>query len=284
MPVTPKGPLLWSAPGQGSGSRSRAQLPPCPSEPPMQRPDGRVSSHGQPLWARGGERTGSIPEVGPMLKRKARAHLGRVQSALLGQRCACGAGRVLRAFMCMDRKGSLRGEGPKDLRPGTGLAPPLCPAPLGPPRDRPRHLPPWRTFRAAASPSHCAGAAQGADARAGNARHSRAGRALSRSSYDMATALLRRVASAVGPLLQLGGRPLSALAPAPLRAGPAARAPPGLIAALLTARPVLGLQPALGFKTKGVLKKRCKGCYLVKRRGRWFVYCKTNPKHKQRQM
>lgn len=100
----------------------------------------------------------------------------------------------------------------------------------------------------------------------------------------MATALLRRVASAVGPLLQLGGRPLSALAPAPPRAGPAARAPPSLIAALLTARPVLCLQPALGFKTKGVLKKRCKGCYLVKRRGRWFVYCKTNPKHKQRQM
>lgn len=72
----------------------------------------------------------------------------------------------------------------------------------------------------------------------------------------MAAALLRRVASAVGPLLQLGRRPLSAL----------------------------GLQPALGFKTKGVLKRRCKGCYLVKRRGRWFVHCKTNPKHKQRQL
>lgn len=43
-------------------------------------------------------------------------------------------------------------------------------------------------------------------------------------------------------------------------------------------------QPAAGFKTKAVLKKRCKDCYLVKRRGRWFVYCKTNPRHKQRQM
>uniref|UniRef100_A0A8C5ZS96 Ribosomal protein n=1 Tax=Marmota marmota marmota TaxID=9994 RepID=A0A8C5ZS96_MARMA len=42
--------------------------------------------------------------------------------------------------------------------------------------------------------------------------------------------------------------------------------------------------PAAGFKTKAVLKKRCKDCYLVKRRGRWFVYCKTNPRHKQRQM
>lgn len=100
----------------------------------------------------------------------------------------------------------------------------------------------------------------------------------------MATALLRRVASAVGPLLQLGRRPLSALAPGPPRAGPAARAPHSLVAALLTARPALGLQPALGFKTKGVLKKRCRGCYLVKRRGRWFIHCKTDPKHKQRQL
>ncbi|XP_075399093.1 large ribosomal subunit protein bL36m [Tenrec ecaudatus] len=44
------------------------------------------------------------------------------------------------------------------------------------------------------------------------------------------------------------------------------------------------LQPALGFKTKGVIKKRCKDCYRVKRRGRWFIYCKTHPRHKQRQM
>ena len=39
----------------------------------------------------------------------------------------------------------------------------------------------------------------------------------------MAAALLRRVASAVGPLLQLGGRPLSALAQGPPRAGPATK-------------------------------------------------------------
>uniref|UniRef100_F6R2H4 Ribosomal protein n=1 Tax=Monodelphis domestica TaxID=13616 RepID=F6R2H4_MONDO len=43
-------------------------------------------------------------------------------------------------------------------------------------------------------------------------------------------------------------------------------------------------QPILGFKTKAVLKKRCKDCYFVKRRGRWFVYCATNPRHKQRQL
>ncbi|XP_023979438.1 large ribosomal subunit protein bL36m [Physeter macrocephalus] len=101
----------------------------------------------------------------------------------------------------------------------------------------------------------------------------------------MATALLRKVVSTVGPLLHLGGRPLSSLAPCRLCACPQVGAPPSPAAALLSARPALGLQqPALGFKTKGVLRKRCKGCYLVKRRGRWFVYCKTNPKHKQRQM
>ncbi|XP_049564232.1 39S ribosomal protein L36, mitochondrial isoform X2 [Orcinus orca] len=106
-----------------------------------------------------------------------------------------------------------------------------------------------------------------------------------RSSRDMATALLRKVVSAVGPLLHLGGLPLSSLAPCHPRACRQVGAPPSPAAALLSARLVLGLQqPALGFKTKGVLKKRCKGCYLVKRRGRWFVYCKTNPKHKQRQM
>ncbi|XP_004625328.2 39S ribosomal protein L36, mitochondrial [Octodon degus] len=41
---------------------------------------------------------------------------------------------------------------------------------------------------------------------------------------------------------------------------------------------------ALGFKTKAVLRKRCRDCYMVKRNGRWYVLCKTNPKHKQRQM
>ncbi|XP_007471986.1 PREDICTED: uncharacterized protein LOC103068796 [Lipotes vexillifer] len=105
------------------------------------------------------------------------------------------------------------------------------------------------------------------------------------SSRDMATALLRKVVSAVGSLLHLGGLPLSSLAPCPPRACRQVGAPFSPAAALLSARPALGMQqPALGFKTRGVLRKRCKGCYLVKRRGRWFVYCKSNPKHKQRQM
>lgn len=36
-------------------------------------------------------------------------------------------------------------------------------------------------------------------------------------------------------------------------------------------------------KVKASVKKRCDGCYLVKREGTVFVYCKKNPKHKQRQ-
>lgn len=42
-------------------------------------------------------------------------------------------------------------------------------------------------------------------------------------------------------------------------------------------------QPAAGMKTKSALKKRCKDCYFVIRRGHLFVFCKTNPRHKQRQ-
>uniref|UniRef100_A0A8C3HVJ4 Ribosomal protein n=1 Tax=Chrysemys picta bellii TaxID=8478 RepID=A0A8C3HVJ4_CHRPI len=38
----------------------------------------------------------------------------------------------------------------------------------------------------------------------------------------------------------------------------------------------------MGMKTKGVIKRRCKDCFIVRRRGRLFVYCKTHPRHKQR--
>ncbi|KAG9464036.1 hypothetical protein GDO78_020615 [Eleutherodactylus coqui] len=41
-------------------------------------------------------------------------------------------------------------------------------------------------------------------------------------------------------------------------------------------------QQTSGLKTKGVLKKRCKDCYIVKRRGRLYVYCKSHGRHKQR--
>ncbi|XP_062943551.1 large ribosomal subunit protein bL36m [Cynocephalus volans] len=81
----------------------------------------------------------------------------------------------------------------------------------------------------------------------------------------MASLLLSRLlSSAARPLLRL---PLPVALPAPLRP------PPGLPP-----------PPALGFKTKAVLRRRCAHCRLVKRRGRWFVYCSASPKHKQRQM
>ncbi|XP_020360849.1 39S ribosomal protein L36, mitochondrial-like [Oncorhynchus kisutch] len=43
------------------------------------------------------------------------------------------------------------------------------------------------------------------------------------------------------------------------------------------------LQPASGMKTKSALKRRCKDCFFVVRRGRLFVFCKAHPRHKQRQ-
>lgn len=37
------------------------------------------------------------------------------------------------------------------------------------------------------------------------------------------------------------------------------------------------------FKVRTSVKKFCNACYLVRRRGRVYVYCKANGKHKQRQ-
>ncbi|XP_010212626.1 PREDICTED: 39S ribosomal protein L36, mitochondrial, partial [Tinamus guttatus] len=42
--------------------------------------------------------------------------------------------------------------------------------------------------------------------------------------------------------------------------------------------------PLAGLKTKTTLKKRCKDCFIVRRRGRLYVCCKTNPRHKQRKL
>ncbi|MBN2100867.1 50S ribosomal protein L36 [Candidatus Dojkabacteria bacterium] len=36
-------------------------------------------------------------------------------------------------------------------------------------------------------------------------------------------------------------------------------------------------------KVKASVKKRCEWCYVVRRKGKVYVYCKKNPKHKQRQ-
>ncbi|KAL1783192.1 39S ribosomal protein L36, mitochondrial [Sigmodon hispidus] len=103
----------------------------------------------------------------------------------------------------------------------------------------------------------------------------------------MASLLVRSaVASLMDPLLHL-----SRLAVKPrafssflLRTLPSAK-PCAEVRSLLWSRPLPHLlQLSQGFKNKGVLKKRCRDCYMVKRRGRWYVLCKTNPRHKQRQM
>ncbi|NLZ24500.1 50S ribosomal protein L36 [Candidatus Dojkabacteria bacterium] len=36
-------------------------------------------------------------------------------------------------------------------------------------------------------------------------------------------------------------------------------------------------------KVQASVKKRCDQCYIVTRKGRVYVFCKKNPKHKQRQ-
>uniref|UniRef100_A0A2K6SKH3 Large ribosomal subunit protein bL36m n=1 Tax=Saimiri boliviensis boliviensis TaxID=39432 RepID=A0A2K6SKH3_SAIBB len=93
----------------------------------------------------------------------------------------------------------------------------------------------------------------------------------------MATLLIRKM---VNPLLYLSCHTLkpparstfllgSLRGSAPVSVDPAAEVrsllSPGLLPRLL---------PALGFKTKGVLEKR----------GRYYSYCKSHPRHKQRQM
>ena len=43
------------------------------------------------------------------------------------------------------------------------------------------------------------------------------------------------------------------------------------------------VMPFRGFKVRTSVKKFCKDCYMVRRKGRVYVYCKSNGKHKQRQ-
>ncbi|XP_059029572.1 large ribosomal subunit protein bL36m [Mustela lutreola] len=100
----------------------------------------------------------------------------------------------------------------------------------------------------------------------------------------------KRLASALGPLLRPRPPPAVPRALSTLPPGrPGAAGAAGLPGLLLPGRllPALappGLPPARGFKTRGVIRERCRDCYRVKRRGRWFIYCRANPKHKQRQL
>ncbi|PWN95056.1 hypothetical protein FA09DRAFT_332465 [Tilletiopsis washingtonensis] len=71
------------------------------------------------------------------------------------------------------------------------------------------------------------------------------------------------------------------------RAAPAAsslRAAPRPL--LPAARPALALgaaETARGMKVRSSVKKFCDGCSIVRRKGRLYIICSKDPKHKQRQ-
>ncbi|XP_012078799.1 uncharacterized protein LOC105639372 isoform X2 [Jatropha curcas] len=44
-----------------------------------------------------------------------------------------------------------------------------------------------------------------------------------------------------------------------------------------------GSQPSIAMKVQSSVKKMCEFCQIVKRRGRIYVICSSNAKHKQRQ-
>lgn len=56
-----------------------------------------------------------------------------------------------------------------------------------------------------------------------------------------------------------------------------------LLSQSLKFSPVLYTQ-VRGYKVFLAVKKRCSGCYFVRRKGRLFVECKLKPKHKQMQL
>nr|AAX62411.1 putative mitochondrial ribosomal protein L36 [Lysiphlebus testaceipes] len=43
------------------------------------------------------------------------------------------------------------------------------------------------------------------------------------------------------------------------------------------------LNLSCGMKVVGKLQRRCKDCYFFATKGRWFIRCKTHPRHKQAQ-
>lgn len=86
-------------------------------------------------------------------------------------------------------------------------------------------------------------------------------------------------ASAYRCLWTVGSAPRSML----LLAARVGSVPPPSSVLPLQGAHLAAVQPSVGMKTKSALKKRCKDCFFVRRRGRLFVFCKTNPRHKQRQ-
>ncbi|NXY04855.1 RM36 protein, partial [Pteruthius melanotis] len=102
---------------------------------------------------------------------------------------------------------------------------------------------------------------------------------------------LLRAAAATAPLRSLCRSPLCSLAPWGRAAGPPAASGSWAAPAWWAARGLLAVPPPpgpllppllAGLKTKTALRRRCKDCYLVRRRGRLYVCCKSNPRHKQR--
>ncbi|PWN39681.1 hypothetical protein IE81DRAFT_326277 [Ceraceosorus guamensis] len=56
------------------------------------------------------------------------------------------------------------------------------------------------------------------------------------------------------------------------------------VAALATLQPMTGTTvPIRGMKVRSSVKKMCDGCAVVRRKGKLYVICSKDPKHKQRQ-
>jgi large subunit ribosomal protein L36 len=48
---------------------------------------------------------------------------------------------------------------------------------------------------------------------------------------------------------------------------------------------VLIQQQTRSFKVRSAIKKKCEHCYIRRKKNKkWYVYCKVNPRHKQRQL
>uniref|UniRef100_A0A8C6V5M5 Ribosomal protein n=1 Tax=Naja naja TaxID=35670 RepID=A0A8C6V5M5_NAJNA len=70
----------------------------------------------------------------------------------------------------------------------------------------------------------------------------------------------------------------------PLLGPPATKSPNAHLLPFLSCCPHYNWQPVAGMKCKVAIKKRCKDCYFVRKKGHLYVYCKTFPRHKQRKL